>query len=76
MNIFDTKEYRLSRGAHIAQCMFDYVISLLAADAFLAKLLNYVGMSDSLIGIISSITALSFLFQLLSIWYVKKIRNI
>ncbi|MBP3361916.1 MAG: MFS transporter [Clostridia bacterium] len=75
-NKFDTPIYKRARFGHCMQCMFDYVISLLAADAFLAKLLNYIGMSDSLVGIVSSIATLSFLFQLFSIFAVKKMKNI
>ena len=38
----------------MAQCTFEYFVSLLVADAFLAKLLTEIGMNDFLVGIISS----------------------
>ena len=59
----------------MAQCTIEYFISLLVADAFLATLLNKIGLSDSLVGIISSFISLAFLFQLLSIGLVKVMKN-
>lgn len=74
-NIYNSKEYKRSRKAYIAQCSFEYFITLLVADAFLANLLSNMGISDSLTGIISSFISFAFLFQLLSLFLVKKIRN-
>ena len=74
-NIYDLKEYKRSRKAYIAQCSFEYFITLLVADAFLANLLSNMGISDSLTGIISSFISFAFLFQLLSLFLVKKITN-
>lgn len=62
-----------SRIAYVGQCTFEYLISLLLHDAFLAKLLLNIGLDDSMIGIISSFVSFSFLFQLLSIWLVNHI---
>lgn len=75
MKIFDSPAYRRSRGAYMAQCTVEYFVSLLVTDAFLAKLLSYIGISDALIGIISSFITLAFVIQLLSIFLVKKITN-
>ena len=75
INTFDSKDYKRSRGAYIGQCTFEYFISLFVADAFLAKLLTNIGLSDSLIGIISSFVTLAFLFQLLSIVIANKIKS-
>ena len=74
-NIYDLKEYKRSRKAYIAQCSFEYFITLLVADAFLANLLSNMGISDSLTGIISSFISFAFLFQLLSLFLVKKIKD-
>ena len=68
---YNSPEYKRSRKAYIAQCTFEYFISLLVADAFLAKVLTDIGMSDFLVGIISSFISLSFVFQLLSIFVVR-----
>ena len=72
---FESIEYKRTRMAYAAQCTFDYLICLLVSDAFLAKLLTDIGISDSLIGIISSIISFSFLFQLASIWLINIMKN-
>ena len=74
-NIFETKEYKRSRKAYMTQCTVEYFVSCLVADAFLAKLLTYLGFSDALTGIISSFVSVAFMFQLLSLFLVKKMRN-
>lgn len=66
-DIYASPAYRRSRNVYIAECMFEYFVSLLMADAFLAKLLRAVGFKDSDIGIISSIVSLAFLFQFFSL---------
>ena len=68
---YNSLEYRRSRGAYAAQCTFEYFVSLLVTDAFLAKLLSSMGISDALIGIISSFITLAFVIQLASIFLVK-----
>ncbi len=70
-NRFATKEYTRSRNAYMVQCAFEYFIALLVSDAFLAKLLSALEVSDKYIGIISSFVSLAFVFQLLSIFLVK-----
>lgn len=67
--------YRRSRIANIAQAAFEYLISLMVADAFLSKLLINIGISDSVIGVISSVVSLGCLFQLLSIFLQRYIRH-
>ena len=67
-----SKEAKTSRSGYVWYCMFEYFIAILATDAFLAKLLKNIGMSDSLTGIISSFVSLAFLFQLLSIFILKR----
>ena len=73
---FNSIEYRRSRIAYIGQCTFEYLITLLITDAFLAKLLTSIGISDSLIGIISSFVHFSFLFQLMSLWLINVIKSV
>lgn len=72
---FDSPEYKRSRTAYSAQCAFEYFIALLVSDAYLAKLLSVIGLSDGLIGIISSFITVSFLFQLTSIILVRRMTN-
>lgn len=64
---FETTAYKRSRASYMVQCTVEYFVALLVADAFLAKLLLHIGVSDALIGIISSFISLAFVFQLASI---------
>ena len=71
-DIFSTPEYRRSRAAYTAQCAFEYLVTLLVTDAFLATLLVNLGISDAMVGIISSLTSLAFVVQLLSLSLASK----
>lgn len=75
-NIFDTKPYRTSRSAYTVQCAFDYFFQILITDAFLAKVLKDIGLSDSLTGILSSVISVSFLFQLLVIPLIGRLGKV
>lgn len=74
-NIYQSQEYRRSRKAYIAESTFEYLVSILVTDAFLAKVLTYMGMDDVTIGVISSLTSFAFLFQLLSLYVMRHLRN-
>ena len=74
-SLFDTPDYKRSRRAYMIQCSFEYFVSLLVADAFLAKLLTSIGMSDAMIGIISSFVTLAFVIQFFSVFVAQKIAN-
>lgn len=74
-NLFLSPEYKKSRKAYTLQAMFEYFSYLMLTDAFLATLLDHAGVSDWLIGIISSFLPLSFLFQMLSVFIVKGMKN-
>ena len=56
--------------------MFEYFIALLATDAFLAKLLKDIGISDALTGVLSSLISFTFLFKLFSIPLAGKIKSV
>ena len=73
--LYNSKDYKRSRGAYCIECAFEYFVALLVQDAFLAKLLKDIGMSDAIIGIVSSFISLAFLFQLFSVFVVQKISN-
>lgn len=68
---YDTKEYQRSRKAYITQSAFQYCVTLLVTDSFLANLLNEIGISDSMIGVISSFISVAFVIQLMSIFLIK-----
>jgi Na+/melibiose symporter-like transporter len=58
------------------ECAFEYFVAILVSGSFLAKLLQDAGFSDAMTGIISSFITLAFLFQLLSIFVIQKVKNI
>ena len=74
-DIYQSSDYKRSRKAYTVQCAFEYFVSILVTDAFLAKLLAHMGISDSAIGIISSLVSFSFLFQLLAIYLMSHLKN-
>ena len=65
-------EYKTSRVAYILECMFEYFISILTTGAYLAKLTTTIGISDSMTAILSSITSLAGVFQIISIFIAHK----
>ena len=72
MDIFNSPEYKRSRRAYVVQCTAEYFVTLIVTGAFIAKLLSSIGISDSLVGIISSFTSLAFVFQILSMGLSNK----
>lgn len=74
--IFRSPAYKRSRRAYTFECAFEYFVALMVADAFLATLLTEMGLGDAMIGVISSLISLAFLFQLCSIFVVQHIRNV
>ena len=71
-NRFDSKDYKRSRAAYNTQCAVEYFVQLLATDAFLAKLLKHVGLSDAAAGVVCSFFGFAFLFELFSIFLMSK----
>lgn len=73
---YNSNEYKRSRLAYIGHCTFEYFVSLLVTDAYLANLLSNMGISDGVIGIISSLVTFAFLLKLGAIYVMQKISNI
>lgn len=71
MDIFNSPEYKRSRKAYVTQCTLEHLIVILVGDAFLAKLLSHLGLSDAMVGIITTFASVAFVFQLLSILLVQ-----
>lgn len=69
--IFDSVEYKRTRAAYVMQAMFEYFISILVTDAFIAKILDYLGVSEANIGVITTIISLAMFFQLGSLLLAK-----
>ena len=65
---YNAKSYVRSRKGIILKALFEHCITLMVTGAFLAKLLTNIGVSDSLTGIITSISSLAFLTQLCSLF--------
>ncbi|MBQ3861281.1 MAG: MFS transporter, partial [Clostridia bacterium] len=74
--LFNTREYKRSRHAYTAECAFEYFATILVTDAFLAKLLKQIGLSDASVGVLSSLVSVSFLFQLFSVLLMQRMRNV
>lgn len=74
-SVFGTRDYRRSRGAYHMECAFEYFVTLLVTDSFLATLLTQLGLPESLTGVLSSLVSLAFLFELLSVLVVERIGN-
>lgn len=68
---FNSPEYKKYRKAYVTQCTVEHLVGLLITDAFLARLLSYLGLSDGMVGIIASFTSVAFAFQLLSVFLVQ-----
>lgn len=75
-SLYNSAAYKRSRAAYAAECAFEYFVSILVGDAFLAKLLTEMGLKDSTIGIISSFISVAFLFQLASLLLVRHTKNV
>lgn len=65
-------KYGKSRVMYIIEACVENFIVLLVTGAYLATLTSRLGLSDSLTAILSSVTALSYLFQLISIYLAHK----
>lgn len=68
---FSSPAYRKSRNAYLWECAFEYFVTLLVSETFLANLLSYMEFAEQEIGVISSLVSLAFVFQLLSLLLVQ-----
>lgn len=66
------KDYKRSRGMYIAFAALEYLIAILLAGSFLARITGELGISDGLTGIISSFVSLGCLFQMISMFIKPK----
>lgn len=64
--------YARSRLMYIFEAALEYLISLIVGGAFLATLTGYMGMSDSLTGIISAFITMGRVFQLFSMFIRRR----
>ncbi len=73
---FSAKDYKRSRTAYTLECAFEYFVAILVADSFLAQLLTSLGFTDAQTGLIASLISVAFLFQLVAVPVVQRIRNV
>lgn len=73
---YESEGYRTARRAYILECAFEYFIRLLVSDSFLALLLSSLGFSEAAVGVISSLISLSFLFQMLTVAVLRRVRHV
>ena len=62
-----TVSYVFSERMYVIECALSYFISIITSGAYLAKLTTSIGISDSMTAILSSISSLACVFQLMSI---------
>ena len=63
------KKYDLSQKMYIVEATAEHLISIVVSGAFLATLTKHLGISDSITGILSSVSTLGCLFQLISLFF-------
>lgn len=71
-NEITAESLRRTRGMYLAEACLEYLISILVAGTYLARITSQLGFSDSLTGIISSFISLGSLFQLLSLLFRRR----
>lgn len=64
----DKDPYRVSRVLYIIEAALEYFISILFADSYLAKITTAIGMSDSLIGVLSAFVSLGCGMQIIAVF--------
>ncbi|MBQ2725733.1 MAG: MFS transporter [Clostridia bacterium] len=64
--------YRNSRFFYILEAAFEYFISILVTGAYLAKVTAYIGLSDSLTGVLTAFVSLGCGFQIIAIFLANR----
>ena len=64
--------YKFSRLMYIIEAALEYFVSIAVGGVYLAKLTSYIGIKDSITGILSSFVSLGCGFQLIAIFLVNK----
>ena len=65
---YNRKEYKRTRIIHFMEDAVAYLFSILLGGVYIAKIATYIGMSDSTIGIITQLSMLGCVFQILSVF--------
>lgn len=64
--------YAFSRLLYIIEATLEYFVSIAVSSIYLAKLTEYIGISDSLTGILSAFVSLGCGFQMIAIFLANK----
>lgn len=72
---YSTPTYKRSRNAYTWHCAFEHFVTIMLTSQMLALLLSNVGMSDALVGVISSLASMMVIVQLASVLILHKIKN-
>lgn len=59
--------FRKGRACYLCQATLEYLIAVMACNPFLAALTSYMGMPDSMTGIVSSLPVIGYSFQFFSV---------
>lgn len=65
-------EYKTSRFLYIIEAALEYFISLLVSGAYLAKITSTIGLSDGLIGVLTSFVSLGCGFQIIAVFLANR----
>ena len=68
----EVRALQRSRILYIVRAALEYFVAIVVGGSYLATLTSYLGISDSLTGIISSFISLGCIFQLLSVFVKRK----
>ena len=65
-------KYKRTRALYIIEAALEYFFSLLLTGAYIAKVASAIGMSDALVGILSTASTLGCTFQLFALFLANK----
>lgn len=68
----DLERYKTSRFLYIFEAAFEYFISIAVGSIYLTKITSYIGISDSLTGVLSAFVSLGCGFQIIAIFLAHK----
>ena len=68
----DLEKYKTSRFLYILEAAFEYFISIAVGTIYLAKITSYIGISDSLTGILSAFVSLGCSFQIIAVFLAHR----
>ena len=72
MNILSEKDRKKGKILYIIECSLEYLISIAVGSVYLAKIANCIGLSDDVVGIMTSFVLIGNIVQLSGV-FLKKI---